>query len=189
MDTTVDGDRLPDQSGGPLPTGPTEPAAAPVWAPADRHDEYLLEVYRQAGENARMYAQPRFSSLSGFLTYVGLLTAAVAFLYSNQDKHAEFAFAVPLVSLLGCVLSVLFWALEVRHHYWWEFYELRVVRQLEESMPWRQYPEDARPDGARTFIQGSKRNLLGLSATQATYGIYLSSLVFFLIVFGASFFL
>ena len=188
MDTTVDGGGLRDQPGGPLPTGGADPAAQ-LWAPADRHDEYLLAVYRQAGDNARMYAQSRFSNLSGFLTYVGLLTAAVAFLYSNQDEHAEFALAVPLVSLLGCVLSVLFWALEVRHHYWWEFYEMGVVRRLEREMPWGQYPDGAGHGGNRSFIQGGKRNLLGLSATRATYGIYLSSLIFFLIVFGASFFL
>jgi hypothetical protein len=145
-----------------------------------QHDEYLLEVYRQAGENARMYAQSRFSNLSGFLTYVGLLTAAVAFLFGNQDDHAVFEHAVPLVSLLGCVLSVLFWALEVRHHHWWEFYELQVVRSLEDVMGRGQYPPEAQAGQRRAFING--RRLFGLSATAATYGIYLSSLVFFLVV-------
>ena len=144
------------------------------------HDEYLLEVYRQAGENARMYATSRFSNLTGFLTYMGLLTAAVAFLYSNQKDHAVFEQAVPLVSLLGCVLSVLFWALEIRHHHWWEYYELRVVRSLEDVMGRGQYPPEAQAGNRRSFIDG--RRLFGLSATAATYGIYVSSLAFFLVV-------
>jgi hypothetical protein len=144
------------------------------------HDEYLLEVYRQAGENARMYATSRFSNLTGFLTYMGLLTAAVAFLYSNQKDHAVFEQAVPLVSLFGCVLSILFWALEIRHHHWWEFYELQVVRSLEDVMRRGQYPQEAQAGARRSFING--RRLFGLSATAATYGIYISSLLFFLTV-------
>jgi hypothetical protein len=144
------------------------------------HDEYLLEVYRQAGENARMYATSRFSNLTGFLTYMGLLTAAVAFLYSNGKDHAMFERAVPLVSLLGCVLSILFWALEIRHHHWWQYYELQVVRSLEDVMRRGQYPPEAQAGQRRSFIQG--RRLFGLSATAATYGIYVSSLAFFLVV-------
>ena len=144
------------------------------------HDEYLLEVYRQAGENARMYATSRFSNLTGFLTYMGLLTAAVAFLYSNQKDHAVFEQAVPFVSLFGCVLSILFWALEIRHHHWWEYYELQVVRSLEDVMHRGQYPPEAQAGNRRSFING--RRLFGLSATAATYGIYISSLLFFLVV-------
>lgn len=147
---------------------------------AKPHDEYLLEVYRQAGENARMYAQSRFSNLTGFLTYMGLLTAAVAFLYGNQKDHAVFEQAVPIVSLFGCVLSVLFWALEIRHHHWWEFYELQVVRSLEDVMGRGQYPTEAQAGVRRAFING--RRLFGLSATAATYGIYFASLVFFLVI-------
>ena len=147
---------------------------------AGPRDEYLLEVYRQAGENARMYATSRFSNLTGFLTYMGLLTAAVAFLYSNEKDHALFEQAVPLVSLLGCVVSILFWALEIRHHHWWEFYELQVVRSLEDVMGRGQYPPEAQAGSRRSFING--RRLLGLSATAATYGIYIASLIFFLVV-------
>ena len=95
--------------------------------------EYLLEVYRQAGENARMYLTSRFSNLTGFLTYMGLLTAAVAFLYANQKDHA-----------LGAV------------------------------------PPEAPAGGQRSFVKGWR--LFRLSATAATYGIYISSLLFFLAV-------
>ena len=149
------------------------------------HDEYLLEVYRQAGENARMYANSRFSNLNGFLTYMGLLTAAVAFLYSNGKDHLMFERAVPLVSLLGCVLSLLFWAMEVRHHHWWQHYEMKVVPELEATMRWSQYPPEAGAGQRRSFIGGPR--ILGLGATAATYGIYVTSLVFFLVVGGAWF--
>ena len=144
------------------------------------HDEYLLEVYRQAGENARMYATSRFSNLTGFLTYMGLLTAAMAFLYSNSKDHAVFEQAIPLVAAFGCVLSVLFWALEMRHHHWWEYYEMTVVPSLETVLGRGQYPAEAQAGNRRSFIRGHR--VLGLSATAATYGIYISSLVFFSVV-------
>lgn len=149
-------------------------------AQAAPHDEYLLEVYRQAGENARMYATSRFSNLTGFLTYMGLLTAAVAFLYSNERDQAMFEWAVPLVSLFGCVLSILFWAMEIRHHHYWQHYELGVVRSMEDVMRRGQYPPEAQIGQPRSFIAGPR--LFGLGATTATYGIYVSSLVFFLVV-------
>jgi hypothetical protein len=43
-----------------------------------------------------------------------------------------------------------------------------------------QYPPEAQAGGRRSFING--RRLFGLSATAATYGIYISSLLFFLVV-------
>jgi hypothetical protein len=154
---------------------------------AVEHDEYLLEAYRQAGENARMYATSRFSNLTSFLTYMGLLTAAFAFLYANRTTHAVLHWAVLLVAVLGCVLSVLFFALEIRHHYWWEFYEMKVVRQLELRMQVGQYLVHA-PEGTdRSFINDGRRTLLGLSATRATYGIYIASFVFFVFVGVVSF--
>jgi hypothetical protein len=148
------------------------------------HDEYLLEVYRQAGENARMYATSRFSNLTGFLTYMGLLTAALAFLYSNERDDAMFERAVPLVSLFGCVLSILFWAMEIRHHHYWQHYELGVVKSLEALMPRGQYPAEAQIGQRRSFITGPR--LFGLGATTATYGIYVASLAFFLVIGVAS---
>ena len=153
---------------------------------ADQYDEYLLEIYRHAGENARMYATSRFSNLTGFLTYVSVLTAALAFLYGGEERAVDLSFAVPLVAVLGCVLSVLFLALEVRHHYWWEYYELDVVAELERQMGRSQYPDDVRSGGSRSFVGKGRRSPLGLSATHATYGIYLTSLTFFLVVGVAS---
>jgi hypothetical protein len=153
---------------------------------AARDDEALLEVYRQAGQNARMYAGSRFSNLTGFLTYMSVLTAALAFLYGDGEDPASFQLALGIVALLGVVLSVLFLALEVRHHHWWEYYEFEVIARLEREMGLRQYPADARVGGSRAFVSRGKKSVLGLSATRATYGIYLTTMVFFTCVGTAS---
>ena len=145
-------------------------------------DEYLLEAYRQAGENARMYATSRFSNLTGFLTYVSVLTAALAFLLSHQKAGASFGWAVLPVAALGIVLAGLFLALEVRHHHWWEYYELTVVAGLEEKMGHAHYPAGLRGGQMRTFVNGGRRPALGLTATRATYGIYLATMAFFALV-------
>ena len=85
---------------------------------ARQPDEYLLEVYRQAGENARMYATSRFSNLSAFLTYVSLLTAALAVLLSGLASSTGPLIPAACIALgvMGLLVSVLFYALEVRHH-------------------------------------------------------------------------
>lgn len=147
------------------------------------YDEYLLEAYRQAGENARMYATSRFSNLTSFLTYVGLLSAAVGFLYSNQDKHPEFHWGVLLVAVFGLVLALLFWALEVRHHHYWKFYETKIVQSLEGRMGRGQYM-DHPLDGAN---RRSVSDHWHLGATKATYGIYLASCGFFVALAVLSF--
>jgi hypothetical protein len=143
-------------------------------------DEYLLEVYRQAGENARMYATSRFSNLSSFLTYVSILTAALALVYSEKGSLEIFRPAAVSLSVLGLVVSVLFLALEVRHHYWWQYYELHVVRTLEQRMGVGQYPESAGAGLPRDFVGAGHRNPLArLGATRATYGLYGMSVLFF----------
>lgn len=50
-------------------------------------DEYLIEVYRQSCENARMYAQSRFSNLSAFVTFLGILTAALSVMFSLVQRN------------------------------------------------------------------------------------------------------
>jgi hypothetical protein len=154
----------------------------------DHHDEYLLAVYEQAGHNARMYAASRFSNLTGFLTYISVLTAALTFLYGNADKHPSFGPVVGLVSLLGGVLSLLFLVMEMRHHHWWQHYEFGVVAPLEREMlrggvGAGQYPADMGPDGSRAFVAaGGWQSRMRLSATKATYGIYLTTTAFFVAV-------
>jgi hypothetical protein len=164
--------------------GNTDRAQSKIPAPDDAPrlaDEYLLEVYRQACENARMYATSRFSNLSAFLTYVSLLTAGLAFLLSSLSNSPGLLVpgACLVVGVMGFVVSFLFSALEVRHHHWWKHYEKHGVRRLEEIMGHTQYPDPKTSMDKRDFIDPSP---LRLGATQATYGIYVASASFFVLV-------
>jgi hypothetical protein len=156
-------------------------ADGPAVSPTDGSrpfDEYLLEVYRQAGENARMYANSRFSNLGAFLTYVSLLTAALAVLFTALEGSTGplIPAACMALGVMGLLVSVLFYALEVRHHNWWEFYEFSGVRRLEGLMGHSQYPDAEGSTTDRTWIPPG---LFGISATNATYGIYKASIGFF----------
>jgi Co/Zn/Cd efflux system component len=144
-----------------------------------QYDPYLMEVYKQASENARMYAKSRFSNLSAFLTYMSVLTAALAVLYTKKEELSIDATASVLVAALGFVVSTLFFALEVRHHYWWTYYELDIVSNLEKQMGYSQYSQRTSSSAKRDWI---KSGLFGLSATHATYGIYISSILFFILM-------
>jgi hypothetical protein len=70
--------------------------------------------------------------------------------------------------------------MEIRHHHYWQHYELKVVVSLEDVMRRGQYPPGAQAGKRRSFVGGFR--LFGLGATAATYGIYVSSLLFFLVV-------
>ena len=79
-------DRAPDnESRGPrmslasIPGTPTDGSASPM-------DAYLLEVYRQAAEGARPSAGHRFSGIRAFLAFVGLVTAALALVFSASSR-------------------------------------------------------------------------------------------------------
>ena len=143
------------------------------------HNPYLIEVYKQASENARMYAKSRFSNLSAFLTYMSVLTAAIAFMYSNKNPLPMFSSAGLLIAGLGFIISVLFFALEIRHHHYWEYHELTVVKNFEKMMGFSQYPEELSDSNKRNWV---KKGLIGISATKATYGIYISSMIFFILM-------
>lgn len=147
------------------------------------HNPYLIEVYKQASENARMYAKSRFSNLSAFLTYMSIITAAVAVSYSNKNSTLILKNASLLISALGLIVSILFLALEIRHHYYWEYYELKVVKDLEKKMGFTQYPSNVSHTGKRDWI---KKGFMGISATKATYGIYITSMIFFILMIIAS---
>lgn len=173
------GDAVVSPHEGDLPAVSSSHDSAPVF------DEYLLEVYRQAGENARMYANSRFSNLAAFLTYVSLLTAGVAVLLGALATSTGplIPIACTALGIMGFLVSVFFAAIEVRHHYWWEFYEIRGVRRFEGLMGHSQYAKVTGSADKRTWIPPG---LLGLSATHATYGIYASSVVFFgLVIVGS----
>ncbi len=151
-------------------------------------DEHVLEVYRQACENARTYANSRFSNLSAFLTYVSLLTAGIAVLAASADKAEAIGgiiFAAwTVLGVMGLTISGLFYALEKRHHQWWEWFELRTVRTIEhEYLGISQYPVETPAN--RDFIGGTK--FLGLGATDATYLIYRVSMAFFATAAAAGF--
>lgn len=163
---------MTESDSSPLSEAAAVPNAAPVV------DEYLLEVYRQACENARMYATSRFSNLSAFLTYVSLLTAGLAFLLSGlADSSGPLVPAACLtIGFMGLIVSVLFFALEIRHHHWWKFYEDRGVKRFEKLMGHTQYPDPNTSFNARDFVQASP---LRIGATNATYGIYIASTGFF----------
>jgi hypothetical protein len=160
----------PDASPAPVPGAPE--TARPV-------DEYLLEVYRQTCDNSRMYATSRFSNLSAFLTYVSLLTAGLAVLLSGMADTTGplIPMACTAVGCMGLIVSVLFFALEIRHHHYWKYYE-QTVKDFEGLMGHTQYPKPGHSFEKRNFVAPSP---LKIGATDATYGIYLASVGFFLV--------
>jgi hypothetical protein len=94
-----------------IPASSTDGSTSPL-------DAYLLEVYRQAAESARPSADTRFSSLGAFLTFVGLLTAALAVLFSvPEGPSSQFIPAASMaLGVIGLLVSIVFYALEVRRH-------------------------------------------------------------------------
>jgi hypothetical protein len=92
-----------------IPATPTDGSTSSV-------DAYLLEVYRQAAETTRPSADPRFSSIVAFLTFVGLLIAALAVLFSVPEGSSSPLMPAVCVVLgvIGLVVSMAFYALEVR---------------------------------------------------------------------------
>ncbi len=140
----------------------SETTAIPVMSGDPRQfDDYLLEGHRQAGENARLYATSRLSNLGAFLTYLSLLTAALAILFSSLESSTGPVIPAACMALgfLGLLASVLFYALEIRHHRW-EFREFAIV-------------------ASATDPTWTQRGPLGLSANNAPYGIYKASIGFF----------
>ena len=126
-----------------------------------------------------MHAQSRFSSLSSFLTYVSLLIAALAFLSSSQAPFLPRQPIGLLIATLGVAVSLLFSAIETRHHNYWQYYENQAKR-IEAIMGINMYPETA---DFRVKREWFGRGLFGITATQATYGIYMSAMAFFVAMF------
>ena len=95
-----------------IPASATDGSTSPM-------DAYLLEVYRQAAESARPPAYARFFSLGAFLTIVGLLTVALAVLFSVLEASSGPLRPAASIALgvLGLVVSTAFYALEVRRHH------------------------------------------------------------------------
>jgi hypothetical protein len=92
-----------------IPGALTDGSTSPV-------DAYLLEVYRQAAETTRPSADRRFSSVGAFLTFVGLLTAALAVLFSAPEGSTSPLMPAVCVVLgvFGLLVSIAFFALEIR---------------------------------------------------------------------------
>jgi len=91
-----------------LPGSPADGSTGPV-------DANLLEVYRQAAENTRLSADPRFSSIGAFLAFVGLVTAALAVLFSvpEGDSGPLVPAVCMTLGIIGLIVSIAFYALEV----------------------------------------------------------------------------
>lgn len=144
------------------------------------YDLYLMEVYKQACENSRMYAKSRFSNLSAFLTYLSFLIAALAFVSSSKGSFISSKPVGLFISGLGIAITFMFFALEVRHHNYWKYYEGVIVKGLEQEMGVKQYPDEAQFHRKRDWIS---KGLFGIKATQATYSIYIFSIIFFIAMF------
>jgi hypothetical protein len=93
------------------PATATEGSTSPV-------DAYLLDVYRQAASTARPTAHPRVSSIGAFLAFVGLVTAALAVLFSVPEGLGGPLTPAAGVALgvIGLVGSIVFYAFDVRRH-------------------------------------------------------------------------
>ena len=131
------------------------------------------DILQQAAENSRMYANSRFSNLSAFLTYISFLVAAIAILHSTDQgvKYLK-TLGVPICGL-GTIIAFCFLALEHSHHLWWQYYESKVKEFDPEG---DLYPNKTNFYKSRTF---TGKRLFGVSATYATYGIYIATMVFF----------
>ena len=91
-----------------IPGTPTDGSASPM-------DAYLLEVYQKAAEGARPSPGRRFTSIGAFLTFVGLVTAALALLFSLPDGGDGSLVPAACMSLgiVGLIVSLAFYALEI----------------------------------------------------------------------------
>jgi hypothetical protein len=168
---------------------PETDSSTPAWwvyQPDPKHQlDIVLEVYRQGAENARTYANSRFSNLSAFLTYVSLLTAGIAVLISSvgDGTTARLVYGACLVlSVMGLLISGFFFELEFRHHHWWKHYERDVVRRIEKQMLYAQDPASHLSAKDRKLSDTVYRRYdprRYASATRATYSIYAASLLFF----------
>jgi hypothetical protein len=79
-------------------------------------DAYLLEIHRQVAESTRPTAAPRSAQLVAFLSFVGLITTALAALVSLPDDGAGPVVPELCVALAmtGLMVSAAFLALENR---------------------------------------------------------------------------
>lgn len=193
MTATAPHDLDPGHRPVPAAPGATPPAAPPRWwtldgPEPDKRLDVVLEVYRQGAENARMYANSRFSNLSAFLTYVSLITAGIAVLIgstgSDGPPEALVAGGCLALATMGLLIAGLFFQLEFRHHHWWHYYEYRVIADIEKQLGFGQHPDPGGDDA--THRRAIDKHRYGrfdprgrASATRATYGIYVVSMAFF----------
>jgi|CXWL01.1.fsa_nt_gi hypothetical protein len=141
--------------------------------------DYIIAVYTQASENARLHSESRFRNLSSFLTYVSILIAALTFLFTGNISAVLFPLLGTTISVMGIIASLFFIAIDVRHHDYWEYYEGTVVKKLEEEMGVGQYPLKSNFSKRPWFGKG----FLGfVTASRAVYGVYISSMIFFIVM-------
>lgn len=135
----------------------------------------INDIIQQAGENSRMYANSRFSNLSAFLTYISFIVAAIAILHSTDKGILYLKTLGVSICALGAIIALLFLAIEHSHHLWWKYYESRIKALDQEQKLYvdeLDFYENRRCTGRRLF---------GISATYATYGIYIVTFVFFIL--------
>lgn len=144
----------------------------------DRKD-YILAIYAQASQNARLHSESRFKNLSSYLTYISILIAALTFLYTGNISAMLMPLIGTTISIMGILASIFFIAIDVRHHDYWEYYEGTVIKKLEEEMGIGQYPLKSSFNKRPWFGKG----FLGfITASRAVYGLYISSMIFFIIM-------
>ena len=79
-------------------------------------DAYVFETYRQVAETTRPTVTPRYARLAAFLTFVGVVTAALAILVAVQEDAGGPVVTQVWIALgvIGLLVSVVFSAQEVR---------------------------------------------------------------------------
>ncbi len=79
-------------------------------------DAYLLEIYRQVAETTRPTATPRYARLAAFLTFVGVVTAALAVMVALPEDADGPVITGALIALgvIGLLVSVAFYAMDLR---------------------------------------------------------------------------
>jgi hypothetical protein len=79
-------------------------------------EAYLLDVYQQAAETAGPSGRGRFISLGSFLGFAGLMTAALAVLFTVADGSSgpSIAGVALVLGIVGIGVSATFYAVESR---------------------------------------------------------------------------
>lgn len=126
--------------------------------------KFLIEEYKEVGQNMRFYGNLRFAQMSLF----SLLSSGLISIVFRPDNSLPLSLKW-ILKVLGMMLVILFYIIEKRSTKFWEHYRDRALELQKTDLPCRQYSNLP------------KRRCWLDSATNAASIIYLSVLMFWII--------